>query len=48
MDMTELAGTFRQKIKSQGRIVIPKIVRDGVELNIGDDVTVTVRKTKGA
>ena len=44
--MVNISSTFRQKVKTQGRIVIPKIVRDGVCINTGDDVTVTVRKTK--
>ena len=43
---TNIASTFPQKVKSQGRIVIPKIVRDSLEITEGDQVTVTVRKTK--
>jgi AbrB family looped-hinge helix DNA binding protein len=43
-----IQSTFPQKVKSQGRIVIPKIVREGLGIIEGDQVTVTVRKTKEA
>lgn len=44
--MVDVQVTFRTKIKSQGRIVIQKTARDEICVNTGDDVTVTVRKTK--
>jgi AbrB family looped-hinge helix DNA binding protein len=37
---------FAQKVKSQGRIVIPKIARDDLKIVAGDIVVVTVRKQK--
>jgi bifunctional DNA-binding transcriptional regulator/antitoxin component of YhaV-PrlF toxin-antitoxin module len=43
--MVNETGTFNQKLKTQGRIIIPKMVRDGLKFNIGDDLTVTVQKT---
>ena len=39
-------STFPQRVKTQGRIVIPKLVREALEINDGDLVTVTVQKTK--
>ncbi len=39
-------STFPQRVKTQGRIVIPQIVREALSINEGDLVTVTVQKTK--
>jgi AbrB family looped-hinge helix DNA binding protein len=46
IEMTEIQSTFLQNVKSQGRIVIPKLVREALCIGEGDSVTVTVRKTK--
>ena len=46
--MCEVKSTFPAKVKTQGRIVIPKLVREGLGIQKGDDVTVTVCKTKEA
>lgn len=44
--MVETSSTFPQKLKSQGRIVVPKLVREGLQLETGDVLVVTVRKQK--
>lgn len=43
-----ITSTFPQQVKSQGRIVIPKLVREGLQINTGDNVIVTVQKPKEA
>jgi AbrB family looped-hinge helix DNA binding protein len=44
VEPVNMSSTFAQKVKSQGRIVIPKIVRDGLKIATNDIVVVTVRK----
>jgi len=41
-----MRSTFLQKIKSQGRIVIPKAVREGLKIETGDTLVITVQKTE--
>jgi AbrB family looped-hinge helix DNA binding protein len=43
--MVNMTGTFPTKLKTQGRIVIPQMVREGLELKDGDDITITIQKT---
>ncbi len=43
--MTE-KSTFPQKVKTQGRIVIPILVREALSIKVGDLVAVTVQKMK--
>ena len=43
--MVELSSTFPQKLKTQNRIVIPKLVAEGLGIKPGDELTITVRRT---
>ena len=42
---TKLSSTFPQKVRSQGRIVIPMLVRSGLKIKDGDTVIVTVQNS---
>jgi AbrB family looped-hinge helix DNA binding protein len=42
------SSTYTQKVKSQGRNCIPKIVREALGISEGDPVTFTVQKTMEA
>jgi AbrB family looped-hinge helix DNA binding protein len=46
MATTNTSSTFPQKVRSQGRIVIPLLVRSGLKIKDGDNIIVTVQKTK--
>ncbi len=37
-------ATFTGKVQALGRVVIPQVVRDSLEISQGDPVEVTVRK----
>jgi len=39
-----IASTYPTKVKSQGRIIIPKMIREALCIQDGDQVIVTVRK----
>jgi AbrB family looped-hinge helix DNA binding protein len=35
-------ATFTQRLRSQGRIVVPAMVRHGLELEVGEEIVVSV------
>ena len=43
---TKIASTFTAKVNVQGRIMIPYLARQGLSIQEGETILVTVRKIK--